>query len=234
MPDHVITLIGLADDSMGVVAWNADGTGPEKVLPTRSFETPLGSITHHMYTASPDYDGIVPGSPGGLRGAAIDVGFLELRAALTAVDARIDDLTVSLPLATEAPGEFHHDEQHLETRTMISDRPTTVRLGDEALVRLPIARWHATIDWGVDRFEDSVHVTRSHPVRPADASMASSPAAKRVAAGLLSDIGSGSLTLTAQGIVIHFDRTFTGNGRRDGICADITDGRLEMSEAPPQ
>ena len=52
---------------------------------------------------------------------------------------------------------------------------------------------------------------------------------RQAAAALMSDIRGGPVTLHIGGVgaAIRFDKTFAGNGRRDGIHVDITEARLE-------
>lgn len=225
-PRHQLELDGLVSEHLGLAAWNADGSGPEPQIDPRSFETPLGRITHHVYAATPDYGGIDPSSAGGLKATSL-TGFEALQEALTNLGAAIGQITISWGLMTEAPGEFTHDANHFETRKVLIHGPIVVRFATRPALLLP-AEWATnTIDWNVDVFTDSVHRSVTQPAAPVLAANATG-AARAVGEAMLDDVAGRSVTLDVEGIVIHEDATFAGNGRVDGMLIDMPFAKLSV------
>ena len=224
-PHHQLNLVGLVSEHMGLAAWNADGTGLEPERELRSFDTPIGTITHHTYAASPDYGGIDPQSTGGLKVVEVASGFTVLTAALEGLGADLSQVTVSIGPWHEAPSEFHHSADHLETRTLVSAEPTVIRFDGRAAVELPTRRMLNRIDWNVTDFFDSVHYSEIEPVTPHIVSGAAGDG-KAVGEAMLEDIAGRQLIFSVDDVAFRLDATFSGQGRHDGILVDLTAARM--------
>jgi len=224
-----ISFVGLADEHMGIATWNADGTGKEPAKDHPPLTTPIGEIKHHYYGSSPDYDGIDPESPGGLRATEAVCGFTHFMAALRKEGYSISDLVANVPFytPTEDPTGWSY-ENDIEKRYMRSHGPTVFRLRGEQLFQVPADRSVSLSDWGVAKFSDVRFWGYTEPSRAEDISRSSSEAIQRIAQAFLKDVGSQRLCFVMDALVLRHDLAFSGNGRVGGMIVEVTSSRLEV------
>ena len=224
-----ISFVGLADEHMGVASWNADGSGKEPAREHPALTTPVGEIRHHYYGSSPDYDGIDPESPGGLRATKAVCGFTHFMAAIRKEGYSISDLVANVPLYTPTEDTTGWSyENDIEKRYMQSHGPTVFRLRGESLFQVPAARSVSLADWGVDKFPDVRFWGYTEPSTAEDISQSSSEAIQRIAQAFLKDVGSQRLCFVMDALVLRHDLAFSGNGRVGGMIVEVTSSRLEV------
>ncbi len=132
-----ISFVGLADEHMGVACWIADGSGKESAKDPPPLTTPRGEIKHLYHGASPDYDGIAPESPGGLRATEAVCRFTRFMAALRQEGYRPIDLVANIPFytPTEDTAGWSY-ENDIEKRYLQRHGPTVNELRVEPIFGL--------------------------------------------------------------------------------------------------
>jgi len=224
-----ISFVGLAAEHMGIASWNADGSGKEAARAHPPLTTPIGEINHHYYGASPDYDGIDPESPGGLRATEAVCGFTRFMAALRKEGYNVSDLVSNVPFytPTEDTAGWSY-ENDIEKRYMDSHGPTVFRLRGEPLFQMHADRSVSMADWGVVKFSDVRFWGYTEPSMAEDISHSSSEPVQRIAEAFFRDIDNQRLCFLMDAIVLRHDLAFSGNGRVEGMIVDVTSSRLEV------
>jgi len=224
-----ISFVGLGDEHMGIAAWNADGSGKEPARVHPPLTTPLGEIKHHYYGSSPDYDGIDPESPGGLRAKEAVCGFQHFIAALRKEGYELSDFVAKVPLYTPTEDTTGWSyENDIERRYLQDHSPTVFELRGEPIFQLPAGRSVSMADWGAARFSDVRFWGFTEPSRPENASQSSSEAVQRIASAFLGDVRGQRLRFVLDTLVLRHDLAFSGNGRVDGMIVEVTSSRLEV------
>jgi hypothetical protein len=226
-----ISFEGLSDEHMGIATWNADGSGKEPARVNPPLTTPLGEIRHHYYGSSPDYDGIDPESPGGLRAKEFVCGFAHFMAALRREGYELSDLVANVPFYTPTEDTTGWSyEKDIEKRYLQCHNPMVFELRGEPIFQLPAGRSVSMADWGVAKFSEVRFWGYTEPSRPEDISQSSSVAVQRIASAFFRDVGSQRLRFVQDTFVLRHDLTFSGNGRIDGMIVEITSSRIEVTQ----
>ena len=224
-----IAFIGLARDHCGIALWQADGTGPEPEAVGHTFQTPIGPITAHYYSASRDYDGIDPQSPGGLVAGEPTTGFTHFLAALKERGYTLSDVVVKMALTMptgDVEGTDWSYKDDVEKRRIRPSAPFMLELKRETCIALVAERITLTEDYrDAGSFADVLISLVTDPLTPQNASRRSSRGAHKVAQAFLKDVANATLRLTVDTIHLTAD-TFDGRGRTKTRFADVTGARL--------
>ncbi|MGJ3251892.1 MAG: calcium-binding protein [Elainellaceae cyanobacterium] len=134
-----ITFTGSETTRNGIVAWQADGSGPEPFGVGHTIPLPSSSliVRAYQYIASRDYDGIDPLSSGAARGSGAIIGFPNLSAELAANRFTPADLTISF-----SPFSLGQDIRGQDW-SLVSTSDTRFYRGGEIILKLadqPLAR----------------------------------------------------------------------------------------------
>ena len=169
--------------------------------------TPIGEIKHHYYGSSPDYDGIDPESPGGLRATKAVCGFTHFMAALRKEGYSVSDLVANVPFYTPTEDTTGWSyENDIEKRYMQVSRPDgvqscAVNRSFKCLQTAP-SPWltgeltsFLTFGSGVTRNRQGPRISRE----------SSSEAVQRIAQAFLKDVGSQRLCFLMDAIVLRHD-----------------------------
>jgi len=224
-----ISFVGLADEHMGIAIWDADGSGKEPAMVQQPLPTPFGEIRHHTYASSPDYEGIDPQSPGGLRATEAVCGFTHFVTALRREGYRPSDLVAKVPFCTPTEDTTGWSyENDIEKRYLQGHGPMVFELRGEPIFQLPAGCIVSLTDCGVARFSDLRIWFYTDPSRPEDISQSSSEAVQRIADAFLRDVRSQRLRFVLDPLVLRPDLVFSGNGRIHGMIVEVTSSRLEV------
>ena len=224
-----ISFVGLADEHMGIASWNADGSGKEPVRDHPPLTTPIGEIRHHYYGSSPDYEGIDPESPGGLRATDAVCGFTHFMTALRKEGYSVSDLVANVPFYTPTEDTIGWSYKNdIEKRYLQSHGPTVFKLRGKPIFQLSAGRSVSMADWGVVKFSDVRFWGYTEPSRAEDISRSSSEAIQRIAKAFFKDVGNQRLYFVQDAFVLRHDLAFSGNGRVGGMIVEVTSSRLEV------
>lgn len=224
-----ITFVGLARDHYGIALWQADGTGPEPEAVGHTFQTPIGPITAHYYSASRDYDSIDPQSTGGLVAGEPITGFRHFPSALKEHGYTLGDVVMKMALTTSTGDTEGTDWSYagdVEKRRMRLSAPFMLELKREAFIALAAGCVTLTEDYRDARsFSDVLISLVTDPLTPQDASRDSSSGAQKLAHAFLKDVANATLRLSVDKIQLTADG-FGGRGRTKARFADIIGARL--------
>lgn len=233
---HFISIRGVHAEDQGSVAWNA-GAGSLEGGPSPTHQQPDGGMSFYWF-ASPDYDNIVPASPGGGHGENPVSGFGATLAALRNNGASIGDLLIQFGpanLGGHVAGVDYNLAGSIETRRYQGAAGSSYRilLGNEVILTAPMPDVNMTLDFGnLGTPNDDVITGVTTAFTPLNASAGASPAAQAVAAALMQDISQGQLRSVFLGIQPITQTGLNANGRT-GAFFSAPVGRLELLAGPP-
>ena len=229
MDRQIISFTGLGRRHLGIALWQADGSGLEPEAVGHTFQTPIGPITAHYYSASRDYDRIDPDSIGALVATAPVVNFDNFLAALSAAEFTLSDVVIKFGLATPTGDSEGRDwiyQDDVETRHIRLNGPFILALGDEPMVEFIVERMTLTENYqGARSFKDVRISLTTDPITAKYAARTSGVAAQKVAEGFLADVAGAKLRLTIDEIRLTTE-TFDGYGRFRTRFADLIGARL--------
>jgi hypothetical protein len=234
-----LPLVGLRADNQGSVAWNVTSAGSEPIATGHTL-TWLGNPPAYYYTASAEYSGINPGSPGGSHFEAPANGFPNLVATLAA-----NGLGLSNVFTRFGPMNLGGDSKGVDwdynpgtTTEWRRYQGGTYELwlqlpgGLEPLVQGSIGPLVMTLRYGVlnDVNDDQID-GQTDPFAVADASVGQSAATIAVAQAILSDVNGRQLRTSFSGLQPTQNSAFAGSGRQGGRF-EAQSGILETIDQP--
>lgn len=229
MSPQAIAFNGFGAQHFGIALWQADGSGPEPRAVGHTFDTPIGPITAHFYSASRDYDRIDPQSHGGLVATEPIEKFINFSEALKANKYSLSDVALKIALTTptgDTEGKDWSYEDDVETRHLKLNGPFILELRRQGLIEFVVDRMTLTENYqGVRSFKDVRISLASDPITAKNSAYASSVGTQKVAQAFLTDVGDAKLRLKIDEIRLTGE-TFDGRGRVRTRFADLLGARL--------
>jgi PKD repeat protein len=210
---------GLESEKMGAAAWNTYPGAPEPAVWGHNVPSPPASLGWaYYYLGSRDYDGIDPQSSGAMHVIQGIDGWPNLSQALVANGYTPEDITVTfgaMSLGNDVQGIDWNVVGNRETR-YYQGGTYKIKLRGENLISGIMPVFTMYIDYFMFLGGTDIISGKTGQSPPADNSLASSPAAKNVAAAFMADCGHFSLHFLFSSIQIASQFEFFRNKRYGG------------------
>lgn len=225
-----LTLLGRAQDHMGLALWQADGRGAETRAFGHTMKLSQGERTVRYYLSTRNYPDIDPQSPGGLEGSEPVAGFNNFLTMLQKHGLQLSDVRFSFPLCSlgeDIEFETWSINDETETRTIVCNSSILIEVAGERMVSIPCEWFRMTLSYRpADESQPSFSLI-SEEVYPENISEVSSEKIQYIAREFMADAGTSKVRLVVdKGRILN--QTFSGKGRIDGLFGEVLVGRLEI------
>ncbi|MFC1502395.1 hypothetical protein ACFL6A_03180 [bacterium] len=225
-----LSLIGLAQDHLGLALWQADGQGAETKAFGHTVELSQGKRTARYYLSTRDYRDIDPRSSAGLQGSEPVAGFNNFVTVLQKHGFQLSDVQFSFPLCSlgeDIEFETWSTNDETETRSIVCSSSILMEVAGERMVSIPCEWFIMTLSYHLPDGSQPSFSLISEEVYPVNISEVSSEKIQNVAQEFMADTGTSKVRLVVdKGRIL--DQTFSGKGRIDGLYGEVLVGRLEI------